>query len=280
MNILVTTPNGKVGHEVLKQLLAGGVSVRAGVHNPAKAEGLRALGAEVVHFDFADAASVNAALGGIERLYLAFPGTLPFAQLKGVVDAAKAAGVRRIVQLSAKGVENSDVLLRQVEQYIEASGLEYTLLRPTWFFQNYNTGQREYIRQAGSIIEASADGRTSFIDTRDIAAVAVKALTEDGHHGKAYALTGAVAHSRDEVAAAISRATGKPVTYKALTDQEFRAQAAAEQWPVEVMETMSWLYGGVRAGWTQEAVPTVQELLGREPIGLERYAQDHREEWL
>jgi uncharacterized protein YbjT (DUF2867 family) len=280
VKVLVTTPNGKVGHEVVKQLLANGVSVRAGVHNPAKADGLTALGAEVVHFDFADASSVQAALSDIDRLYLAFPGTLPFEQPKAVVDAAKAAGVKRIVQLSAKGVENSDTLLRQVEQYLEASGLEYTLLRPNWFFQNFNTGQREYIRQAGAIIEAAGDGRTSFIDTRDIAAVAVKALTEDGHHGKAYALTGSVAHHRSEVAAAISKATGKTVVYKPLSDEAFRAQATAEQWPVAVIETMSWLYGGVRAGWTQEVVPTVKELLGREPIGLEQYVQDHKKEWL
>ena len=280
MNVLVTTPNGKVGHEVVKQLLAHGVSVRAGVHNLAKAEGLKALGAEAVHFDFADAASVKAALEGIDRLYLAFPGTLPVEQPKQVVDLAKAAGVGRIVQLSAKGVENSDTLLRQVEQYIETSGLEYTFLRPSWFFQNFNTGQREYIRQASAIIEAAGDGRTSFIDTRDIAAVAVKALLEDGHNAKAYALTGTTAHHRDEVAAAISKATGKSVAYKSLTDEEFRAQATAEQWPVDVMETMSWLYGGVRAGWTQEVVSTVRELLGREPIGLEQYARDHKDEWL
>ncbi len=278
MKILVTTPNGKVGSAVVKGLLEQGIQVRAGVHNMAHASSFQ--GAEVVHFDFANPASIKSAVEGVDAVYLAVPGTLPAEQVKQVVDAAKAAGVKRIVQLSAKGVENSDTMLRQVEQHVEASGLQYTLLRPSWFFQNFNTGQREYIRQAGAIMEASSDAKTAFIDTRDIAAVAVKALTEDGHHGKAYALTGSKAHDRNEVAAAISKATGKHVAYKSLSDEEFRAQATAEHWPVDAMEMMSWLYGGVRQGWTQEVVPTVKEVLGREPIGLEQYAQDHKEEWL
>jgi uncharacterized protein YbjT (DUF2867 family) len=278
MKILVTTPNGKGGSEVVKQLVAHGVPVRAGVHNMKHASSLQ--GAEVVHFDFADEASVKRALEAVGALYLAVPSTMAAELPKRVIDLAKAAGIKRVVQLSAMGVENSDTPLRQIEQHLESSGLEYTILRSTWFFQNFNAGQREYIRQANAIIEPSGDGRTAFIDTRDIAAVAVKALTEDGHHGKAYGLTGSRALSRAEVAEAISKATGKTVTYQSLTDDEFRAQTVREQWPAEIANQMGWLYGMVRQGWTQTVTETVQQVLNREPISLEQYAQDHREAWL
>jgi uncharacterized protein YbjT (DUF2867 family) len=278
VKILVTTPNGKVGSEVVKQLVAHGVPVRAGVHNMKHASSLD--GAEVTHFDFADETSVKRALEDVSALYLAAPSTMAAELPKRVIDLAKTAGVKRVVQLSAMGAENSDTPLRQIEQHLELSGLEYTILRPTWFFQNFNAGQREYIRQANAIIEPSGDGRTAFVDTRDVAAVAVKALTEDGHHGRAYGLTGSRALSRAEVAEAISQATGKTVTYQSLTDDEFRAQTVREQWPTVIANQMGWLYGMVRQGWTQTVTKTVQQVLNREPISLERYAQDHREAWL
>jgi uncharacterized protein YbjT (DUF2867 family) len=280
MNILVTTPTGKVGQEVAKQLLAKDATVRVGAHTLQKARALHLNGADIVPFSFEDEASAKAALQGMDALYLAFPSTMSADYPQRVIDLAKSAGVKRVVMLSAKGVENSDTDIRHVEQHLEASGLEYTILRANWFFQNFNTGQLEYIRQAGAIIEPSGDGKTSFIDTRDIAAVAVKALTEDGHNGKAYALTGNTAHHRNEVAKAISSATGKQIAYKSLTDEDFRVQAKAEQWPGDVMEIMSWLYGTVRSGWTEETTDTVKQLLGREPMSLEQYASDHKEDWL
>jgi uncharacterized protein YbjT (DUF2867 family) len=280
MNIFITTPNGKVGSEVINALIASGQTPVVGVHRPESAKAFGGKNVRVLTFDYAKPEGFAAALGGIEVLYLAFPGTSGADQPKQLVDAAKNAGVKRIVMLSAQGVEGSDTALWAVEQHIAASGLEYTVLRPTWFFQNFNTGQAYYIKHLGAIIEASADAKTSFIDARDIAAVAVKAILENGHSGKAYTLTGAVAHSRDEVAAAISQATGKAVRYIPKTDEEFRAQAQQEQWDSSVVEMMSWLYAGVRNGWTVGTTNTVQEVLGRAPIGLAQYAQDHRDAWL
>jgi uncharacterized protein YbjT (DUF2867 family) len=279
MNILVTTPTGKVGQEVARQLLEKNIKVRLGANTPARARDLGLQGADIVPFSFGHEAQIKAALQTIDALYLASPTDIDAASVNQVIDLAKQAGVTRIVMLSAKGVEQSDTPLRHMEQHLESSGLETTILRPTWFFQNYNTGQLENIRQ-GSIIEASGDGKTSFIDTRDIAAVAVKALSENTHAGKAYALTGSKAYNRNDVAQAISKATGKLVTYKAQTDEEFRAQAAAQQWPQPITETMSWLYNGVRAGWTEDTTDTVKQLLGRDPIGLEQYANDHKAQWL
>ncbi len=275
--ILISTANGKVGSEIVKTLIQRGQSVRIGAHNVARAQA-SFPGANVVHFDYNDEASVKAALEGVDTLYLASPGDFSAEPEKRVVDLAKAAGVKRVVKLSAMGVENApDVPLRQVEMHIEKSGLEWTFLRPSWFMQNYSTGMAEGIK-SGTLYEPAADAKTGFIDARDIAAVAVKALTEGGHHAQAYPLTGPQSLNRNEVVQAISSATGKPVQYVPVSDDQFRASMKNLLSPT-YLDLMSNLYAGVRAGWTDTTTDTVKRVLGREPISFEQFATDHKNDW-
>lgn len=276
--ILVTTPNGKVGSALAAQLLERGEAVRLGAHTPAKAQADFAQ-AQVVHFDFGDPASVRAALAGVAALYLAAPATTDPEQVNRVVDLAVEAGVRRIVRLSAAGVEHSETGLRQIERHIEGSGVEWTMLRPSWFFQNYSTANAAAIRERGAIFEAAGDGKTAFVDTRDIAAVAVRALTESGHHGQGYTITGGRAYDRSEVASAIGAAAGRPVRYVALTDAAFRDSVAPLGWPPEYVELMSGLYAAVRAGHTAATTDVVQRVTGQAPISLEQFANDSRDAW-
>ena len=277
--ILVTTPNGKVGCEVVKQLLGQGETVRLAAHTPQKAQDAFS-NAEVVPFEFGDEASVRAALRGVGTLYLASPGAMPAEPVQQVVDLAKGAGVERIVRLSAMGVEHSDNPLRSVEKHLEASGLAWTLLRPNWFMQNYSTTNAQSIRDGGVIAEPVGDAKTAFIDTRDIAAVAVKALTEEGHQGQAYALTGPEALDRQEVAQAISEATGKQVRYEPLSEEAFRERMSGVGMPEPYLELMAGLYQSVRAGHTAQTTDTVEQLLGSPPISFKRFAQDYKEVWL
>ena len=276
--ILISTANGKVGSEIVKSLIQQGQSVRIGAHNLAKAQAAFP-GAEVVHFDYNDESSVKAALQGVSTLYLASPGDFPAEPEKRVIDLAKAAGVKRVVKLSAMGVENApDVPIRQVELHLEKSGLEWTFLRPNWFMQNYSTGMAEGIKRGG-LYEPAADARTSFIDARDIAAVAVKALTEDGHAGQAYPLTGPESLDRTAVAQKISEATGKTVQYVPIGDEQFRS-AMQDVLSPTYLELMSSLYSGVRAGWSDATTDAVERVLGREPISFSQFAADHKDDWL
>ena len=194
-----------------------------------------------------------------------------------VVDLAKAAGVRHIVRLSAQGVEQGNSPLRQFEQHIEASGLEWTFLRPSWFMQNYSTINAESICQAQMFAEPAGDEKTAFIDARDIAAVAVEALTKPGHSGQAYTLTGGQAYNRHEVAAAISAATGKQVRYVPVSAEQFSDTLASFGMPVAYVELMGGLYQMVRAGWTAGVSNTVAQVLGREPMTFAQFATDYRE---
>ena len=276
--ILVTTPGGKVGSEVAKLLLAKGIAVRIGAHSVEAAR--KAFpGAEVVPLDLESEASVREALAGISAVYLASPGDWPAAPEKRLIDLAKAAGVKRIVKLSAIGVEaaGADVPIRQVEQHLEASGLEFTILRPSWFMQNFTTSMAASIK-SGILAEPAAEAKTAFIDARDIAAVAAVALTADGHAGKAYTLTGPALLDRVQVAATISKTLGREVKYLAVSDDQFRAAVKAHLSPA-YLEVMSALYAGVRAGWTEKKTDAVREILGREPIAFERFAQEHKQAW-
>ena len=275
--ILVTTPNGKVGSEVIRQLQAQGHNVRVGAHTVEKARAAFP-GSDVVHFDFENMESVQAALEGVETLYLASPGEMLEGPMNAVVDAAKEAGVKRIVRLSAAGVEYGDSPLRRVELHIEASGLEHTFLRPSWFMQNYSTMSADGVRQ-GTLYEPAADGQTAFIDARDIASVAVAALTQEGHNGKAYTLTGSEALSRDEVTALFSSALGREVKYVPISDEQLRQGMQAAGAPQNYVELMSALYGYVRAGTTATVTDEVQKVTKRAPIRFEQFVQDHLGTW-
>ncbi len=276
--ILVTTPNGKVGSEVAKQLLEQGHPVRLAAHTVEKARAVFPQ-AEVVAFDFADEDKVSAALKGVDTLYLASPGD-DAEPSQRAIDLAKEGRVTRIVRLSAMGVEGSDNPMRRVERHLEASGLQYTLLRPNWFMQNYSTGSADGIRTQGTFPEPAGDAKSSFIDTRDIAAVAVKALLEDGHHAQAYALTGGRAYDRHEVADAISQATGKAVTYQSVSETQFQQGMTSAGVPEGYVALMTGLYQAVRAGHTAAVTDTVEQLTGRPPTSLEQFARDHKDAWM
>lgn len=279
--ILVTTPNGKVGREVATQLIAQDQEVRLAAHTPEKAREAfpGAPNVEVVPFDFADEKSVRAALGGVDALYLASPGEGDIGMMRRAVDLAKEADVKRIVRLSAMGVEGNDNPLRQVEQTIEASGLAWTHLRPNWFMQNFSTTSAESIRKRGILAEPAGDAVTSFIDTRDIAAVGVKALTEEGHNEQAYALTGERALDRYEVANTLSQATGKEVRYEPLSEEAFRERMSDAGMSEEYLEMLTGFYQMVRAGHTAPVTETFERVMGRAPISLGQFARDHREVW-
>lgn len=276
MNVLLTTPSGKVGSEVAKLLRQQGVRYRLGVRDVAKAQAAFP-GSEVERFDYGDEATFQAALAGMDAVYLASPAGADAAPEKRLVDVARSAGVKRIVKLSAMGVENTDVALRQVEKHIEASGLEWTHLRPNWFMQNYATQQAQAIR-SGVLAEPAGEGKTAFIDARDIAEVAVKALTGSGHNGRAYELTGPESLSRAQVAAKLSQVLGREVKYIPLSDEQFREAVRAFMPPGNI-ELMCNLYAGIRAGWTARSTDTVRQVLGREPRTFTQFALDYCSAW-
>jgi uncharacterized protein YbjT (DUF2867 family) len=230
-----------------------------------------------VRLDYGDPATLSAAVAGVDAVYLASPGDFPADPEQRLVDAARAAGVKKLVKLSALGVENTDTPLRQVERHVEASGIPFTILRPSWFFQNFSTSSAGALRE-GTLAEPAGTRRTAFIDARDIAEVAAEALTRPGHDGKAYTLTGPELLDRAEIAATVARELGRPVKYLEVTDEQFRAAVKAFL-PPSYVEVLSTLYAGVRAGWYELKTDDVQRVLGRPPRSFAQFVKDHRAVW-
>ena len=276
MTILVSNANGKVGREVAKALLAAGENVRIGVRHVdnAKAE---FPGAEIAELDFARPQTLAAAVNGVSAVFSATPYELLPSAEQALIAAAKSSGVGRFVKLSAMGVEaDPSSPHMQAEKTLAESGLAWTVLRPTFFMQNYSTMMAASVR-SGAIYEPAAGGATSFVDIRDIAAVALAALTKPGHDGKIYTLTGPAALTRKEVAAALSQALGKPVAYVAVDDAALRGAMAGA--PPVLVELMSALYGFVRQGYTAYVGADIAEATGRPPRDFATFAADHVGDW-
>ncbi|HEX8904304.1 MAG TPA: SDR family oxidoreductase [Longimicrobiaceae bacterium] len=277
--ILVTGATGKVGSALVEQLAARGEAVRVLARSPEKARAQLPAGVEVAQGDLKDRPSLDAAFAGVDRLFLLAATDRQQVEMeRNAIDAAKRAGVKHIVKLSVLGAdEQSPVVLarwhRQVERELAESGIPFTLLQPTFFMQNF-LGSAGTIQSDGAIY-APVRGKTSFVDARDIAAVAVAALTEEGHAGKTYVITGPEAITYGQAAERISAATGKPVRYVEVPEEAARAAMIQSEIPDWYADDLIALFGIINAGWTEEVVDTVRTVARKEPITFDQFARDH-----
>ena len=230
MTIVVTGATGHLGHLIVEALLRDGATaseIVAGGRNVAKLEDLAAEGVTTVSLDYNDAASIAAALDGADILVLVSasdPGQrLP--QHRALVDAAVAAGVKRIVYTSAPKATTSGLVLapdhKATEELIEASGIPFTILRNNWYTENY-VGDAKQSAQTGALVASVGDGRVASASRKDYADAAAVVVLNPGHEGKIYELSGDVAWTHDDLAAAISELTGKPVAYTPIDSEAHR----------------------------------------------------------
>lgn len=282
--ILVTGATGTVGHEIVKQLSMQDVTVRAGVHSVIKGENLRRLpGVEIVEVDFNDPGSLHAAFTHVDKLVLITP--LSENQLemaRNLVEEAKKQGVNYIVRLSALGAGAEPGIQlsrwhREMERYVEESGIPYTILRPAGFMQNLVNYSATSIKREGKFYMPVGEGRVSYIDTRDIAAVAEEVLLSDKHHGKVYELTGPEALSHQEMAALLGEATGKQVDFVDVPEEAARQAMLKHHTPAPIAEAILELYAAYKAGKSAVITDTVQEITGRSPRSFRQFASDYQE---
>ncbi|MYX28822.1 NAD(P)H-binding protein [Streptomyces sp. SID8381] len=260
---LVIGATGTTGRRTAAQLAAAGHRVRA-----ASRRATPVAGAEPVAFDWYDPGTHAAALDGVDRVYLVPPpgDPDPAATMLPFLHRARAAGAHRAVLLSSSAVPEGGPAVGRVHQALPGLFAQWAVLRPSWFMQNF-TGSHAHacgIRDEGVIRTAAASGRVGFVDAEDIAAVAVRALTDERSPDADLVLTGPEALAYDDIAAIITEATGRPVVHLRLSYEQMRDRLAA-QMPAEFAAMLAGMDRAIAQGAEDRVTDTVQRLTGRPP---------------
>jgi uncharacterized protein YbjT (DUF2867 family) len=264
---LVLGGTGKTGRRVVERLAARDLPTRVGSRSGEPP------------FDWEEEATWAPALQNVGSVYVSYypdiaaPGAV--AAVRSFAELAVESGVRRLVLLSGRGepeAERAELALREV---VDAkAGAEWTILRSTWFMQNFSEDYMLEHVLSGEIRLPAGDVPTPFLDADDIADVAVAALTEDRHAGQLYELTGPRSLTFAEAAAEIAEATGREIRYVPVSLEEHAAEAAEHGVPAEVVELLTYLFSEVVDGRNANTTDGVQRALGREPRDFRDFARD------
>jgi uncharacterized protein YbjT (DUF2867 family) len=275
--ILVTGPTGKVGQALVGALKAKGAAFKALARSDASAKALEAQGVAVVRGDLAD---LGPALQGIDTLFLLSSTADPYPAEAPAVAAAKAAGVKKVVKLSALGAsaDAANGFFRghaRVERLLEESGLAWTSLRPSFFMQNWVLYYAGSIKAGQPIYTNAGQGRMGSIDVRDIADVAVAALTEPGHEGRVYELTGPEPLAMADVAAKLSKLLGRDVDHVPVPDQAAYQAMLGMGMPADYTWSLVTLNQAVRKGAADVSTQTVELVTGHPARSFEAFLQEN-----
>jgi uncharacterized protein YbjT (DUF2867 family) len=260
---LVIGATGTTGSRTAAQLTAAGHRVRA-----ASRQAGPVAGAEPVPFDWYDPATHAAALDTVDRVYLIPPlgDADPAAIMLPFLRQARAAGVHRAVLLSSSAIPEGGPAVGTVHRALPDLFEQWAVLRPSWFMQNF-TGTHAHarsIRDDGIIRTATESGRVGFVDAEDIAAVAVRALTDEQAPNTDLVITGPEALGHDDIAAIITEVTGRPVVHRRLSYEQMRDRLAAEV-PVEFAAMLAGMDRAIAGGAEDRVTDTVQRLTDRPP---------------
>ncbi|GEN10997.1 NmrA family protein [Myxococcus fulvus] len=259
-SILILGASGTTGRRVTRLLRGQGHSVRAASRN------------SDIHFDWTDSSTWEAALGASSRLYLMAPHDMPFPP--EFVSLAVSRSVRRIVLLSSQGIEiMGDKRLMAAERLVRGAGVEWTVIRPDWFNQNFDEGFFRPSVLAGRIALPVGDTKQAFVDADDIAAVVATALTEDGHAGRSYDLSGPRALGFAEAAAIIGRAAEREVHFAGDPDT-YRAEQKTLGLPDEAIQGAIQAFSALKERGDAAPTDTVRAVTGRAPKPFETYAAE------
>jgi len=277
--ILVTGSTGNVGSEVVKQLAQAGHKVRALVRDTKEASGKFPTTVDLVVGDLDNTESLVNAMKGVDAIYLLAPFSPSLAKQEGnALEAAKKAGVKRIVKHSVLGAQWEGIAIakwhRASEKAIEASGLAWTHIRPSGFFPNA-LNWAGMIKNGGTVYYPTGQGKLGVVDPRDIAAVAVKALTEAGHDKQAYDVTGAQALTSQEQVDAIGKAIGKQLTYVDVPNQAAKDSMLGQGMPAPLVDALLEFCDAIKAGQAGAVTDTVQKLTGKPPRTFEAWAKEN-----
>jgi len=280
--ILIIGASGSIGLEVAKKLIKKEQPVKIAVRDPERAKKLNLSNAEFVKFDYLNSDTFNTAFEKVKKLVLVSPPSY----LKihdyviNAIDTAIKNGIELIVNISALSIESDlDKPMKQIEDHIKKSGIDYVFLRPNCYMQNFNDLFRDLIVSEEEITLPVDNVKTSFVDVRDVAEVAALALNDDNLKNKTFKLTGKQLLNLHVIAYLFSDALNKEINYRNISNEMFEKILKSAGWPSGTIEGTLQLCSHVKKGTTSVVTDDLEKLLQREPIKFQKYINDYLDIW-
>jgi len=279
-NILVIGAGSGVGAEIRKQLEHEAYHVIGAsrqAENRTEAEGLSWR-----YYEASETSDLSKLFDGVDlAFFMSSPGLVQQDKvLIPLIEAAKAAELEKVVMMTAIGVDASDEIpFRKAELALENAGLPYAVIRPNWFYQNLSTYWLDGIINQKKLSVPAGQGKTSFIDVRDIAACAIALLTNGQADNRAFVLTGPESLGYTEVAEQLSAATQQSITYEDIAPETFKQGLLTASIPEDFADFLVGILGFVKAGYVAEVSNEVEKILGRPASPLRQYLDDTKQVW-
>jgi len=273
--ILVIGGSGTVGKGIVEILKNQGHEVRVTTSRDGNGD--------TVHVNLLTGEGLSQAFEGVDRAFFLSPAGYAdqYAVLSPLIQEAKRRGLKKVVLMSAMGANAvATSPLRRAEVELEKSGLAYNIIRPNWFLQNFNSFWIGGINGQGKILLPAGTAKVSFIDARDISAVAAKLLVSDDRNNRDFDLTGPEAVDHSTVAKALSEVTGKKIAYQEITPAELKTGLLSAGLSEAYSDFLNLIFGALREGYASPVNRNVEEITGKAPIALPTYARDFKAAWL
>jgi len=280
--ILIIGATGSVGFEVATRLTQLDQPVKIGVRNPEKAKSINFNNTELVHFEYQKPETFDLAFKNVYKVLIVSPPSYLGLQ-EIVIEAINSAitkGVKLIVNISAISIESElDKPMKLIEDYIRKSGVEYVFLRPNCYMQNFQDLFRDLIIEENLISVPAENSKTSFVDIRDVADVAVKALMDNNLKNKTYKLTGNQLLNMHVVAHLFTEGLNREIEYNSISDTLFEKTLSTAGWPTGTIKGAVQLCNHVKKGETAIISDDIERILNRQPIKFEQFIFDYKDKW-
>jgi uncharacterized protein YbjT (DUF2867 family) len=278
--VLVIGATGNTGRHIAARLTELGLTVRTATRGDRAPDSTP----EHVRFDWADASTHEEALSGVDRMYLVAPALVedPSVLMLPFIERALERGVRRVVLLSSSAVPEGAPGLGTVHRAIRERAPEWAVLQPSWFMQNFVDARHHHganLQRDGLLVTATGEGRVGFVDARDIAEVAVRALADEASHDTAHIITGPQALRYDDIAAVISQVAGRPIRHVHADPDEARRLMMGAGIPERYARLLVQLDEAIRQGGEARVTGTVARVTDQEPRSFEAFAREHAAFW-
>jgi uncharacterized protein YbjT (DUF2867 family) len=274
--VIVLGATGNIGTAVIKHLQNKNVEVFAGVQSEKDFEKVSQFGATPIIVNFTDQDSLNEALKGKDRVFLVTPLMQnPEAVTQMVINASKLNGVKHLVRSTASGADsNGQIQMARwagaSEDLIKASGLNFTIVRPYSFLQNFVNFHSQTIKQYNGFYLPTGDAKLSMLDINDLGEVVAIALTNDDHFGKTYELSGQT-YTNEILAETLSAVLGKKITYIDVPEEKAKESMLTNQMPEWMVNAMMELNHITKQGWTAGYSDDYKNLTGKEYTSAETF---------